>query len=114
MKIRKYRNAVVKLRISAHQLLIETGRHRNIPRDERICELCDKNELEDEFHFLLVCPAYKELRQKYFKKYYYNKPNMIKLIELLNSEKVKILNAIGIFYTKAIDKRKYQLNYISN
>ena len=89
MKIRKYRNAVVKLRISAHQLLIETGRHRNIPRNERICELCDKNELEDEFHFLLVCPAYKELRQKYFKKYYYNKPNMIKLIELLNSEKLK-------------------------
>ena len=46
--------------------------------------------------------------------YYYNKPNIIKLIELLNSEKVKILNAIGIFYTKAIDKRKYELNYISN
>ena len=56
MKIRKYRNSVVKLRISAHQLLIETGRHRNIPRDERICELCDKNELENEFHFFASLP----------------------------------------------------------
>ena len=63
MKISKYRNAVVKLKISANEPFIETGRHRNIPRDERICEFCDKNELEDEFRFLLVCPACKELRQ---------------------------------------------------
>ena len=53
MKIGKYRNAVVKLSISTHQLLIETGRHRNIPRDERICKLCDKNELEDEIYFFI-------------------------------------------------------------
>ena len=59
MKISKYRNAVTKLGISVHQLSIETVSHRNIPRNERIVELCDKNELEDEFHVLLVCPAYK-------------------------------------------------------
>ena len=39
---------------------------------------------------------------------------MIKLIELLNLENVKTLNAIDILYTKAIDKRKYELNNISN
>ena len=99
-----YRNAVAKLPLSVHNLFIEIGRHKNIIRNERICSLCTRNEVEDEYHFLLICPAYNELRHSYLKKYYYNKPSTLKLIQLLNCEKV--LNGIGIFYIKANEKRK--------
>ena len=45
MTITTYRNAVAKLRLSAHNLFIEIGRHRNIIRNERICLLCILNEV---------------------------------------------------------------------
>ena len=114
MTITTYRNAVAKLRLSAHNLFIEIGRHRNIVRNERICSLCTLNEVEDEYHFLLICPAYNELRHLYLKKYYYNNPSMLKLIQLLNCENVKVLNGIGIFYIKAIEIRKNELSIVSD
>ena len=36
----EYRKSICKLRTSAHRLFIETGRHSNIPRNERICKNC--------------------------------------------------------------------------
>ena len=42
-----------KLRISAHNLNIEVGRHkrpRKVPEDERICDEC--KEIENEFHYV--------------------------------------------------------------
>ena len=113
MTITTYRNAVAKLRLSAHNLFIEIGRHRNIVRNERICSLCTLNEVEDEYHFLLICPAYNELRHLYLKKYYYNNPSMLKLIQLLNCENVKVLNGIGIFYIKVNEMRKNELSIVS-
>jgi hypothetical protein len=43
------RAAICKIRISAHPLMIEGGRHLNIPRTERYCLLCKSNQIEDEF-----------------------------------------------------------------
>ena len=42
------RKALVRFRISNHQLRIETGRYENIPRNERICHFCTSNKIEDE------------------------------------------------------------------
>jgi hypothetical protein len=33
----EYRKLITKLRISEHNLLIEKGRHLNIPREQRLC-----------------------------------------------------------------------------
>ena len=46
----KYRNII------AHNLAIERGRHQNVERRLRKCIYCDVNEIEDEFHFVIVCP----------------------------------------------------------
>jgi superfamily II helicase len=43
-----YKRSICRLRISSHRLQIETGRYRNVPRDERICQNCSENEVEDE------------------------------------------------------------------
>ena len=52
---------LIKLRISAHKLAIETGRYARpfIPSNMRKCLLCDTGEVEDEFHFLLNCTSLK-------------------------------------------------------
>lgn len=41
------RKTLVKLRISNHKLLIETGRYNNIPRSDRLCTICGHN-VEDQ------------------------------------------------------------------
>ena len=62
------RKALVRFRISSHQLRIETGRYEKIPRDERICYFCTGNKTEDENHFLLDCKAYSQIRDVFFSK----------------------------------------------
>ena len=50
------RRQTVKFRISDHSSMIEKGRHHGVLREDRICKQCDIGCVEDEFHFLLVCP----------------------------------------------------------
>jgi len=52
---------LAKFRTSAHELAIETGRYTNTPQNERLCKSCNINLVETEYHFLLVCPKYREL-----------------------------------------------------
>ena len=56
------KNLVTKLRISAHQLYVETGKYCNpaISSENRFCFHC-KNIVEYEKHFLLDCPLNKVL-----------------------------------------------------
>ena len=56
------RRLITKLRISDHNL-IEKGRHLKIPREKRLCQVC--NQIEDEHHFLFVCNKNLDLRNKY-------------------------------------------------
>ena len=57
------RVAIGQLRVSSHQLEIERGRARGIPREDRACPVC-QTEVETEEHFMLRCPAYSELRHR--------------------------------------------------
>ena len=56
----KYLNALTKLRLSDHKLMIEEGRRKRpiIPREGRICKTCNK--IEDEIRFLIDCDKYKD------------------------------------------------------
>ena len=103
---KKHRNAKAKLRISSHQLNIETGRHTNIERLDRKCYLCNLDDLEDEYLFTLICPIYKDLRIAYTQKYFYKRPNVMKFLELLNSTRPKILNNLASLILKAFKLRK--------
>ena len=51
---------VCRFRISSHSLRIQTDRFSRIriPRNERICRVCNIGEIEDEYHFILKCPYF--------------------------------------------------------
>ena len=51
------RRIVAKFRCSDHKLMIETGRHKKIDHEERICKMYSQNMIENEPHFLLECPV---------------------------------------------------------
>ena len=71
--LRSHRSLLAQLRTGILPLRLETGRFQNI-RDEntghfrklkveeRVCTLCNLNCIEDEIHFVLVCPKYAQIR----------------------------------------------------
>ena len=60
----KDRQRITKLLCSNHKLEVETGRHKKIERELRLCKMCTLGLIEDELHLLHVCPAYNDLRKK--------------------------------------------------
>lgn len=60
----KIKHKYTQLRVSAHSLLIETGRYKRpkVIREERYCFHCGNNYIEDEEHFLITCSLYNKLR----------------------------------------------------
>ena len=64
------RKCITKFRLSSHNLTIETGRYIATDRSKRTCFSC-VDEIEDEYHFIFVCPLYNSLRKQYVKPYYW-------------------------------------------
>ena len=56
------RSILCQLRCGVLPLAIETGRYKNTPVDQRLCRLCNLNQIEDESHFLCQCTLYKTMR----------------------------------------------------
>ena len=61
---------MVRFRTANHKLPIEVGRWENIVYEDRKCNLCDKHDLGDEFHLLLICPYFQNERKDLLKRYY--------------------------------------------
>ena len=96
---RKYKIALTRFRLSSHRLEIERGRYFNIPRTERKCKFCSQNTTENEYHVLLVCPLYKDLRKKFLKAYYCSWPTINKFDNLMmTTNKTEIIKLAKYVY----------------
>jgi len=58
----QHRSAYAKFRCGVAPIRIETGRYENIPAEDRLCNVCKNNVIEDEPHVILNCPFYDDLR----------------------------------------------------
>ena len=82
----RHKIALTRLRLSNHNLLIETGRHLRprVERNERKCFIC-RNKIENEFHFVIKCPLYSCERKALYKAL----ANNSKHFESLSSDELK-------------------------
>ena len=98
---------ISKIRMCSHPLRIHTGRYgvNRVERNERYFTYCDMHDLEDEWHFILICPRYNGIRQKYIKRYYYVDPSVIKFIELLNTKRKNVLKNLALYIKLALSHR---------
>ena len=55
-------------------------------RELRYCILCNVNDVEDEYHVVLVCLAFTELQKRYINVYYHRNPTAFKFCELLKTD----------------------------
>jgi hypothetical protein len=90
---------LTKIRSGTLKLNVETGRYQNIVRENRTCISCNMNVLEDEYHFLLVYPAYRSFKSLYLPRYYCAWPKLYKLLKVYDKNlKIKYcryLNSAG-------------------
>ena len=107
---KKYVKYLTMFRLSSHSLAIETGRYQGVLNVNRVCKFC-KDDIEDEFHFILKCPTYANFRSKYIKSYYRTRPSVFKLVQLLSTENVKELCNLGKFLINA-NKLRENLNSV--
>ena len=98
----KQRSYLSQLRIGILQINIEIGRYRSIPLEERLCRLCNMNEIEDEIHFLFRCPTYNVQRNIWF-------TTMQRDLEELNDD-----NSINDILKDMFHHDKSTANYIIN
>jgi len=101
----KNRRYITKFKISSHKLKIESGRYTRpiTPLNERICDRCDKHEVDDEIHFFNHCTHFLEERKTLFD--LINKSNVNfqslssfqKFFWTFNCENIDILNNLSIF-----------------
>ena len=102
---------ISRFRLSAHPLRIQSGRcaRNSIPRNESYCLCCQTTNIEDIFHFILVCSCYRELRESCLNNYYYHKPSTFKLTELFKSSSMSILQNLSRYVKLAVKKKDYIL-----
>ena len=57
LNVKSFRVAVARRRVSSHRLEVEKGRWKNppVPYNNRLCNTCICQVLDDEFHFLFEC-----------------------------------------------------------
>ena len=66
----QFRAGILPLRIETGRFHIksdiENGNVRHLQVEERTSQMCNSPEIENEFHFLLVCPPYNDYRANLF------------------------------------------------
>ena len=50
------------------------------------------SDIEDEFHFILICPAYIDLRKTYIHKYFHTRPSGYKLTKEIGKDSIDQLH----------------------
>jgi len=100
--ITKFRNVFVKFRLGIVDLKINK-RYQNVTLT---CPFCDT--VENELHFLLHCPKYNDLRQKYISRYYTN-VHLSPLPFLLQSENTFITRSVAMYIYYALKLREESL-----
>ena len=105
----KSRNALIRLRLGVSQLNTHRFRFARGNFHDFGCPFC-KDQIESEIHFVLVCPAYDELRSYYLPHNFFRNPCLHKLSVLLATENRMILMRLAKFLSEAFAKR--ELMYI--
>lgn len=121
------RKLLARFRMGVSTLRIETGRyenngdkkHRGLPVKWRICKCCILNKVEDEIHFLIECPYYKEIRSIFLnkisiimekenimdKKVLFSLPNDVLFSNLMSCQNKSIVQYLADFIWNAFKLR---------
>ena len=92
-----------RFRLGCHGLYSDLFRQTKNQKYSSFCPVCKENQLEDEFHLLMICNGYKNLRSELLYDadgtlYYFNK--------LMSSSDKSVVHRTGRFINDAMVRRK--------
>jgi len=111
---RNIRKSLCRLRISAHNLAIEKGRHRRphkIPANERYCDICNEDKIGNEMHTIISCKTLEKCRDDLYRSILTENPdfkeldNAEKFIFIMKAKESKIINDLTVFMKEIIKAR---------
>ncbi len=103
--IAKFRSALARFRCFSHRLHIETGRYVNKSKSDRLCLVCNEEHIEDEYHFVLICKSYQNLRYIYLPHKFYLKPTVHKFNMLMSTSNTAIIRQLAVYIFNAMKLR---------
>ena len=110
LNIRKFRFIYASFRCSSHDLEIEKGHYNNIERNQRLCRICNDNSIEDEYHVLLCCDQYIDLRVTYLPCKYFTNPTQHKFTILMATQNEKLIKSVATYLHYAFKRKKIVLS----
>jgi hypothetical protein len=66
--------------------------------------LCNSVDIEDEYHFVLTCPCYTDLRIMYIPLYYRKQTSMLICVQSMQQISMKILKNLSAYVYEAFKK----------
>ena len=124
IKNAKLKQALCKLRVSNHDLMIERGRYHKpkLPREQHLCPFCrdiGNKQVEDEMHFLCECLAYEIFREQFLQTI--NKKTVIsslsshdKIFKILDPDISNCHQDIPLFVYNCLNTRSSYVSRVSS
>ena len=105
-----FRVAITKIRLSSHVFNIERGRwvRPKIDAFDRKCDVC--NTIEDEYHCLIECPRFVEVRKKCLPLNLRNNPSMFEFVKFIGCLDEDLFNKVGLLCYKVM--KDYKKHYL--
>ena len=106
---REQRRQLTMLRGGTNKLRIETGRWEGEREEDRVCNVCLSEEVENEKHFLLACPMYASERVEMYERI--KEVCELEIDQMNEDSKLQVLIGIG-WRNKEKEIRRIVLDYI--
>jgi hypothetical protein len=108
----RLKSQLARFRTGNHCLEIEVGRHSKVSPENRVCKFCKENNnvdiVENEYHVLLECFMYSEIRNFYLSKHY-DTANHNSFICLMKTRKKQCIIDVANFINGMFKIRKNAL-----
>ena len=102
----KLRHNLTLFRLSSNRLPVQRLRYFDTPRQDRLCTLCDKQEMGDEYHYIFRCsyPPIADKRRRCIQKSLYQRPTIFKFQNLMNVTSRSKLSKLGQFISEILNQ----------
>ena len=106
---RNIKRVVTKFRFGISDIKKHSLYYRSVDRRELLCPLCS-NDVEDETHFVLVCPELSKFRERYIPNKFWRQPCLSRLFILVSAGQEGIAKQLAMYLYRAFKLRDTLLN----
>ena len=97
----QYHTVMSKFRCGSNKLPV--NKYRFIGNEaDKMCKLCDKHDIGDEYHYMFICSHFRRERELHLKKYFFTRPNTQKMDILFSTKNKKTLKNLAKFQAKIL------------